>query len=176
MLTVRFLNNFSFWKELVSYVKISKMKFFFLENSNIYLLLPHYIFLKKNNSKFSFFFYRSFSKNFDIFFELFLKTFKSFIKINRSKIFFSGLGFRVTLLPNNILSFKLGFSHFVNLQIPQGVDVTIVKNNIYAKSFNPSLLGSFANRVKNLKAPDAYKGKGFWLRSEKKKLKPMKKS
>jgi hypothetical protein len=176
MLTLRVLNNFFFWKELIFYVKLSKMKFFFLENSNIYLLLPEYLFLKKSNNQFSFFFFDAFSDNFNIFFDIFLRTFKSFVKINCSKIFFSGLGFRVSFLSENVLSLKLGFSHLVFLKIPKGLDVILIKNNIYVRSFNSSLLGSFVNTIKNLRFPDSYKGKGFWLRSEKKKLKLMKKS
>lgn len=67
-------------------------------------------------------------------------------------------------------------SHIVTLEIPKGIDIILVKNNIYVKSFNPSLLGSFVNRIKNLKYPDSYKGKGFWFQTEKKILKVMKKS
>lgn len=173
---INIINDCLFLNNLVSYCKISKMKFFFLEKSNLYILLPDYLFIKKINSNFYFYFYNIFFKSFDLFFNFLLKFLNRLIKINRIKIFFSGLGFRVNFLSKDVLSFKIGFSHLVNLNIPFGVSVVLVKNNIYIESFNPSLLGSFANKIKNLKYPDSYKGKGFWIRSEKKKLKQVKKS
>lgn len=176
MLNVFVLKNFCFWNQVVSYSKILNKKFLFLEASNIYFLIPNCLFLKKVENFFFFFFFSSIEDSFNIFFEFFVKIFKRLSKINRCKIVFSGLGFRVSFISSNILSFKIGLSHLVILEIPKGIDIILVKNNIYVKSFNPSLLGSFVNRIKNLKYPDSYKGKGFWFQTEKKNLKVMKKS
>jgi len=169
-------NYSSFFENTTIFLKILKLKFFLLKKSNTYFLLPNYIFIKKNNNSVSFIYSKSFKEKMLYFLFYFLNFLKKLNSLSRKKIFLTGLGLKITLIDQNLLSFKLGFSHLVNLKIPASIKVFVIKNNLYLESYNPALLGTFSNIIKNLKFPDDYKGKGFWFKSEKKKLKPVKKS
>jgi ribosomal protein L6P/L9E len=171
------LTNYSlFFENSTIFLKISKLKFFLLKNSNIYFLLPHYIFIKKLNNSLLFIYSKVYKKKIIYFLFYFLNFLKKLNSLSRKKLFLTGLGLKITLINPNLLSFKLGFSHLVNLKVPVSVKVFVIKNNLYLESYNPALLGTFSNIIKKLKFPDSYKGKGFWFKSEKKKLKPVKKS
>jgi ribosomal protein L6P/L9E len=171
------LKNYSlFFEKTTFFFKIFKFKFFLLKNSNMYFILPNYIFLKKVNNSISFIYSKLFKKKLIYFIFYFLNFLKKLNTLNRKKIFLTGLGFKITLISPNLLSFKIGFSHLVHLKVPLSITIFIIKNNLYLESYNPALLGTFSSVIKNLKFPDNYKGKGFWFKSGKKKLKPVKKS
>lgn len=171
------LKNYSlFFENSTTFLKIFKLKFFLLKKSNIYFLLPNYIFIKKINNNLLFIYSKVYKKKIIYFLFYFLNFLKKLNSLNRKKLFLTGLGLKISLIDSNLLSFKLGFSHLVNLKVPISIKVFVIKNNLYLESYNPALLGTFSNIIKNLKFPDSYKGKGFWFKSEKKKLKPVKKS
>jgi ribosomal protein L6P/L9E len=88
-------------------------------------------------------------------------TIKSLNNTYRKKLTLKGLGFRITLIENKKIEFKLGFSHLIQLNIPQNLKVKIKKNFIFLESNNNVLLGNFMDKIISLKAPDSYKGKGF---------------
>ena len=44
------------------------------------------------------------------------------------------------------------------------------------EGFDPVAVGNFATKIKSLKFPDTYKGKGFWYKNEVKVLKEIKKT
>ena len=97
--------------------------------------------------------------------------------IKKKIISLKGLGLKINYsISTKSLNFKLGYSHLLFIQIPPGVDlVKIGKNYIILSSFDLSLLGNFLSKVQHLRFPDAYKGKGFWKKYEKRKLKLFKK-
>lgn len=171
------LKNYSlFFENTTIFLKIFKLKFFLLKKSNTYFILPNYIYIKKLNNILFFIYPKVFKIKIIYFLFYFLNFLKKLNSLNRKKIFLTGLGLKITLIDSNILSFKLGFSHLVTLKVPASITVLVIKNNLYLESYNPALLGTFSNIIKNLKFPDNYKGKGFWFKSEKKILKPVKKS
>lgn len=102
-------------------------------------------------------------------------TIKSLNNTFRRKLTLKGLGFRITLIENKKIEFKLGFSHLIQLNIPQHLKVKVKKNFIYLESNNNVLLGNFMDKIISLKAPDSYKGKGFWYKYQEKTLKALKK-
>lgn len=106
-----------------------------------------------------------------------LKWFNALEKPLRKKLILKGLGLKVSLSENKkFLNFKLGFSHNIFMEIPEIISlVTILKNSIVLESFNPIELGNFANKIRILRKPNIYKGKGIWYKNEKISLKPIKK-
>lgn len=71
-----------------------------------------------------------------------------------------GVGFKSDV-KGEALELALGFSHPVKVEIPQGLTVTAVKNNISVIGIDKELVGQFTAKVRALKKPEPYKGKGF---------------
>jgi ribosomal protein L6P/L9E len=98
-------------------------------------------------------------------------------KIEKRKIFIKGLGIKVQL-KNKLkhLELKLGFSHIVFLQIPKTIKkVSASKKVLSIQSSNKVAIGNFLSKIRFLKLPDDYKGKGFYYKYQKEKLKIIKK-
>ena len=93
----------------------------------------------------------------------------------RGFLILQGLGLKVQII-DNFLEFKLGYSHKCYIEIEQDLNVKIKKNLLFLQSVNKEKLGNFLYRIKILKKPDVYKGKGIWYKNEKISLKPVKKS
>jgi hypothetical protein len=93
----------------------------------------------------------------------------------RGFLILKGLGLKVQII-DDLLEFKLGYSHKCYLKIDPEISVKIKKNLIFFQSVNKERLGNFLYRIKMLKKPDVYKGKGIWYKNEKIGLKPVKKS
>lgn len=76
------------------------------------------------------------------------------------KLILEGVGFKSEVKEGN-LQLALGFSHPVIVAIPAGLTVTAEKNNITITGIDKEMVGSFAAKVRALKKPEPYKGKGF---------------
>lgn len=62
------------------------------------------------------------------------------------------------------LILSIGFSHKVEMQVPEGVKVIAdekAKNVIHVSGIDKQLVGQFASKVKSKKKPEPYKGKGI---------------
>lgn len=78
----------------------------------------------------------------------------------------NGVGYRATL-KGNILNLTLGKSHPDDLDIPEGLTVEVPKNTIVIiKGIDKQLVGEFAAKVRGLRAPEPYKGKGIRYKGE----------
>lgn len=94
----------------------------------------------------------------------------------KKKLTLKGLGYRMTLLADlKRVDFKIGYSHLKRLEIPNKMKIKIRKNSINVESPEKDLLGNFVSKIHSLRRPDSYKGKGFWYKYEKEKLKEIKK-
>ncbi|MFB0974240.1 MAG: 50S ribosomal protein L6 [Bacteroidales bacterium] len=77
-----------------------------------------------------------------------------------------GVGYRVDC-QNNILTFSLGFSHDIQFQLPKEVtaEVPQVKKGqnpvLILRSYDKQVLGMVAARVRAIRRPEPYKGKGI---------------
>ncbi len=91
------------------------------------------------------------------------------------KLILEGVGYKMEVQGNSI-KFALGFSHPVVLAIPDGLNVSIEKGNMTITGIDKDLLGGFAAKVRSLKEPEPYKGKGFRYDNEIIKRKQGKKS
>lgn len=103
---------------------------------------------------------------------------KNLEKPFKKQLVLKGLGFKADLSKDSsFLELKLGFSCLIKIGIPKHeVSVSINKNILTFEGFDPVAVGNFARKVRSLKFPDAYKGKGFWYKNEIRVLKEIKKT
>ena len=77
-----------------------------------------------------------------------------------------GVGYRAAVQGKEIV-LNLGYSHPVNLDIPEAVSVEVVQNTtINLKSCDKELLGLFASKIREWRRPEPYKGKGILYKNE----------
>jgi large subunit ribosomal protein L6 len=88
----------------------------------------------------------------------------------------SGLGFRAVLASTpegkQKLILSLGFSHPVEVEAPEGISFSVVKNIITIEGIDKQLVGETASRIRAIKPPEPYKGKGIRYVGEIVKRKP----
>jgi len=77
-----------------------------------------------------------------------------------------GVGFRAAV-KGKLLDLQLGFSHPVELMIPEGIEVKVDKNvNILVSGLDKQRVGQFAADIRAKKPPEPYKGKGVRYKDE----------
>lgn len=76
------------------------------------------------------------------------------------KLILEGVGFRIEVKGKDV-AMSLGFSHPVIVPIPEGLTVTSEKNTTTIQGIDKELVGQFAAKLRSLKKPEPYKGKGF---------------
>lgn len=91
------------------------------------------------------------------------------------KLLVEGIGYKVELKGDK-LNFNLGFSHPVEVNIPDGIKVSVEKNSIIISGVDKEKVGSFASKIRAIKKPEPYKGKGIRYADEVVKIKQGKKS
>lgn len=101
-----------------------------------------------------------------LYYSLIKRNLKGLTQKFKINLFLKGIGFKVTKI-NNILFFKLGYSHEIELSIPSQITVSIFNNtNLILYSSNWEQLTQFASIIKKLKKVEPYKGKGILLKNE----------
>lgn len=73
---------------------------------------------------------------------------------------FEGLGYKVQV-ENNDLVLYVGFSHALRVNKIPGIDFSVEKNVIRVSGIDKQLVGQTASKIRKLRIPDAYKGKGI---------------
>lgn len=81
------------------------------------------------------------------------------------KLILEGIGYKSEVKGTNLV-LALGFSHPVNVPIPASIKLTAEKNLITGTSVDKEELGSFMAKVRSLKKPEPYKGKGMRYEGE----------
>ena len=77
-----------------------------------------------------------------------------------------GVGYRFALKGNAIV-ISAGYSHPVEMQIPDGIKVESPSNTeLTITGFNKELVGEFAANVRKVRQPEPYKGKGIRYKDE----------
>jgi large subunit ribosomal protein L6 len=77
-----------------------------------------------------------------------------------------GVGYRATVQGKDLI-LNLGYSHPVNITIPQEINVEVIQNTtINLKSCNKESLGQFAANIRTWRPPEPYKGKGILYKDE----------
>jgi len=89
------------------------------------------------------------------------------VSVGHEKILeMSGVGYRANL-KGDIINFQLGFSHDVTYTIPQGITISIEKNNVIKiNGIDKELVGKVASEIKMLKPVEPYKAKGIKERGQ----------
>ncbi len=71
-----------------------------------------------------------------------------------------GIGYRADL-KGRIAIFTLGYSHPIEVQLPEGIDLKIDKQtHLVLSGHDKQALGQFAANIRSLRKPDPYKNKG----------------
>lgn len=84
----------------------------------------------------------------------------------------SGVGYRAQKTDGGI-SLQIGYSHPVNFASPAGINIAVEgTNKILVSGIDKELVGQTAARIRALRPPDSYKGKGVRYAGEKIRLKP----
>ena len=72
-----------------------------------------------------------------------------------------GVGYRAALKGKQ-LNLQLGFSHDINFEIPDTVKITVEKQTtLKIIGFDKQEVGMIASKIKSLRPPEPYKGKGI---------------
>ncbi len=76
------------------------------------------------------------------------------------KLTLIGVGYRAQLQGNN-LNLTLGFSHPVNYQVPEGIDIeTPSQTEVVVRGIDKQKVGQVAADIRAYRPPEPYKGKG----------------
>ena len=77
-----------------------------------------------------------------------------------------GVGYRAQK-EGKLLKLSLGFSHPVEMEDPEGINVEVPSNNkIVITGINKELVGNYAAVIRELRKPEPYKGKGVRYENE----------
>lgn len=77
-----------------------------------------------------------------------------------------GVGYRASL-KGNTLVVAAGYSHDVELEIPEGIKVELPKNTqVVVSGINKQVVGQFAANVRAVREPEPYLGKGIHYSDE----------
>jgi large subunit ribosomal protein L6 len=73
----------------------------------------------------------------------------------------NGVGYRA-MRAGDMVMFQLGFSHPVGFEAPEGVTLTLEGNNrVVVTGADKELVGETAARIRRIRPPEPYKGKGI---------------
>jgi large subunit ribosomal protein L6 len=71
-----------------------------------------------------------------------------------------GVGYRAEMKGRTAV-FSIGYSHPIHFDLPEGIDATIDKSKIVLSGIDNELLGVTAAKIRGLRVPEPYKGKGI---------------
>jgi large subunit ribosomal protein L6 len=71
----------------------------------------------------------------------------------------NGVGYRAAV-KGKVLELQLGFSHPINFEIPENIEIAVDKNIINIKGISKQEVGQVAAKIRGFRPPEPYKGKG----------------
>jgi large subunit ribosomal protein L6 len=71
-----------------------------------------------------------------------------------------GVGYRAEVL-GKTLKLAVGFSHPVEVAVPEGLSVSLREGKVRIEGIDRQLVGEFAAKVRSVRPPEPYKGKGI---------------
>lgn len=83
----------------------------------------------------------------------------------KKALIIEGVGYRAAV-ESNTLVLNVGFSHQVKIPIPEGLDTKVEKSLITISGIDKEKVGQFAAKVRSVKKPEPYKGKGIRYEDE----------
>jgi large subunit ribosomal protein L6 len=76
-----------------------------------------------------------------------------------------GVGYRVQVQGSKVV-LNIGFSHPVEMEMPQGIEAKAEGNKLTISGADKELVGEIAARIRRLRKPEPYKGKGIKYETE----------
>ncbi len=81
------------------------------------------------------------------------------------KLELSGVGYRAQTAGRD-LTISVGFSHPVKITAPDGLTFAVDENIITVTGANKDMVGNMAARIRSIRPPEPYKGKGIKYKDE----------
>ena len=80
----------------------------------------------------------------------------------KRKLMITGVGYRAELRAARWLQFSLGYSHPILFELPPGITATVdaKENSVTLEGYDKQAIGATAARIRGLRPPEPYKGKG----------------
>lgn len=91
------------------------------------------------------------------------------------KLEIEGVGYKANLEGQDLV-LNVGFSHPVKIKAPEGIKFAVDKNTITVVGIDKGLVGQIAAKIKKVRPPEPYKGKGIRYEGEQIKRKVGKKA
>ena len=91
------------------------------------------------------------------------------------KLELRGIGYKAKIEQENLV-LEAGFTHSVKIQKPEHIDFEVKENIITILGIDKLKVGQIAAKIRKVRPPDRYKGKGIRYLGEEIKLKPGKKA
>ncbi|MBF8250068.1 MAG: rplF [Candidatus Levybacteria bacterium] len=82
------------------------------------------------------------------------------------KLELSGVGYRAQVAGQD-LTISVGFSHPVKITAAPGLSFAVAENIITISGINKDLVGNMAAKIRSIRPPEPYKGKGIKYQNEK---------
>lgn len=77
-----------------------------------------------------------------------------------TKLEFIGVGYRVSTSGSKVVM-EVGYSHPIEYQLPEGVSAVVEKNALTLTGIDKQAVGETAARIRRIRPPEPYKGKGI---------------
>ena len=91
------------------------------------------------------------------------------------KLEIQGVGYKASIEGDDLV-LNVGFSHSVKIEKPEGISFVIEKNIIIISGIDKQLVGQIAAKIRAVKPPEPYKGKGIRYEGEYVRIKAGKKA
>lgn len=78
----------------------------------------------------------------------------------KKELEFVGVGYKVSV-SGNVVKMSVGFSHDVDFKLPEGIEAKAEKNTLTISGIDKQLVGETAARIRKIRKPEPYKGKGI---------------
>ena len=76
-----------------------------------------------------------------------------------------GVGYQAVMQGSRLL-LKLGYSHDILFEPPEGIAITANKNKISVAGYDKQLVGAVSAKIRSFRKPEPYKGKGIRYKGE----------
>ena len=96
---------------------------------------------------------------------------KGVTKGYQKKLVIEGLGYKAEMEGDNLL-LRVGFTHPIKISPPEGIKLSVDKNIITVAGIDKGVVGQVAAKIRNVRPPEPYKGKGIKYLGEVVKRKP----
>jgi large subunit ribosomal protein L6 len=81
------------------------------------------------------------------------------------RLVIEGVGYRASVA-GNVLTLNVGYSNPVEFGLPDGISAAVEKTTITLAGIDKELLGLTAAKIRNVRKPEPYKGKGIRYEGE----------